>query len=80
MANIEDGAADHLGRHRPDALGDNHLLAVRDIGFAPAIEPTFGLDAAEQQILRAAGAEDKAFDPGYLHVVVSGDDLEVGSR
>src|SRR5271170_3963813 len=56
MANVKDAAADQVRRHRPDDLGDDGLLAVRDVGFAPAMEPVLGLDATEQQILRTAGA------------------------
>jgi hypothetical protein len=32
------------------------------------MEPSLGLDPAEQQILTAAGAEDEGFDPRDLHL------------
>src|SRR6516225_8604838 len=54
-------------RHCPDALGDDLFLTLRHIGLAPAMEPVLGLDPAEQQVLRAAGAEDEGFDPRDLH-------------
>ena len=54
------------------------LLAVRDIGLAPAVKPVLGFDAAEQQILRTAGAEDKALDARDFHIVISRDNLGVG--
>src|SRR3954464_12241546 len=67
MADVEDTTADHIGRHRLDALGDHGLLAGGDVSLAPAMRPVLGLDAAEQQLLRAAGAENKAFDARDLH-------------
>ena len=56
VPNIEDAAADHLGRHHPNALGDNRFLAVRDISLTLAVKAVLGLNAAKQRILRAAGA------------------------
>src|SRR5438034_11753997 len=56
-----------MRRHRLDAFGDDRLLAGGDVAFAPAVEAVIGLDPAEQQILRAAGAEDEAFDARDLH-------------
>src|SRR5271155_29866 len=67
MADLEDAAADDMRRHRPDALGDDGLLAGRHIRLAPAIGAVLGLDPAEQQILRALGAEDKALDARDFH-------------
>src|SRR5271163_2165284 len=69
MADVEDLAADDVRRHRPKDLGDDRLLAVRDIGLAPAVKAVFGLDPAEQQILAAARAEDEGFDARDLHGV-----------
>ena len=69
MANVEDAAADQVRRHCPDAFGDDALFAVGDVGLAPAVKTVLGLDAAEQQVLRAAGAEDKGFDAGDFHGV-----------
>src|ERR1700730_5503268 len=57
-----------MRRHRLDAVRNDLLLAVRDIGLAPAIEAVLGFDATEQQILRAAGPEDKGFDARNFHV------------
>jgi hypothetical protein len=56
-----------MRRHRLDAFGDDNLLAGGDVPLAPAIETVIGLDPAEQQILRAAGAENEAFDACDLH-------------
>src|SRR5262249_50093560 len=67
VPDIKGAAADQVWRHCPDALGDNLFLALRHIGLAPAMEPVLGFDAAEQQVLRAAGAENKGFDPRNLH-------------
>ncbi|HEY8873939.1 MAG TPA: hypothetical protein VIM52_12980 [Stellaceae bacterium] len=67
MADVEDAAADYMRRHRPDALGDDGLLAGRHIPLAPAIGPVLGLNPAEQQILRALGAEDEALDARDFH-------------
>jgi hypothetical protein len=67
MADVEDTAADHIGRHRLDAFGDDGLLAGGDVTLAPAMEAVIGLDPAEQEILRALGAEDEAFDARDLH-------------
>src|SRR6202023_2843103 len=68
VPDVEDTAADHMRRHRLDAVRNDLLLAVRDIGLAPAMETVLGLDSAEQQILRAAGPEDKGFDARNFHV------------
>src|SRR5207248_1287836 len=67
VADVEDAAADHIGRHRLDAFGDDGLLAGGDVTFAPAVETVIGLDPAEQQILRACGPEDEAFDTRDFH-------------
>ena len=56
-------------RHLVDQNRDDLLAAVGDIGLAPAVGAVLGLDPAQQQVLRAAGAEDKAFDAGDLHGV-----------
>src|SRR5437667_340795 len=60
-------SAEDVWRHRLEALGNDLLLALSDISLAPAIEAVLGLDAAEQKVLRAAGAEDEGFDPRDLH-------------
>src|SRR5205823_2380804 len=67
VADVENAAADHMRRHRPDAFGDDGLLAGGDIPLAPAMQAVLGLDPAEQQILRAAGAEDEALDARDFH-------------
>src|SRR5207245_858011 len=54
-------------RHRLDALGNDGLLASRHIGFAPAVGAILGLDPAEQEVLRALGAEDEALDARDFH-------------
>src|SRR6202011_853576 len=71
VANAEYTAADYVWRHRLDAFGDDLLLALGDVGLAPAIEAVLSLDAAEQQILRAASPEDEGFDPSDLHALSS---------
>jgi hypothetical protein len=38
-----------------------------DVSLAPAVKAILGLDAAEQQVLRAAGPGDEGFDAPYLH-------------
>jgi hypothetical protein len=72
MADVEDAAADDMRRHRPDALGDDGLLAGGDITLTPAIGAVLGLDAAEQQILRALRTEDEGFDARDLHRAFTG--------
>ena len=71
MADVEDAAADDMRRHRLDALGDDGLLPGRHISFAPAIGAVLGLDPAEQEVLRALGAEDEALDARDFHVSLS---------
>src|SRR6516162_9502882 len=71
MANVEGTAADDMRRHRLDAFGDDLLFALRYVGFAPAVQAVLGLDPTEQEVLRAAGAEDEGLDPRDLHWVPS---------
>ena len=71
MADVEDASADHVRRHCPDALGDDRLLARGHIGLAPAVRAVLGFDPAEQQVLRAAGAEDEALDARDFHGSIS---------
>src|SRR5438045_3990931 len=67
MTDVEDAAADDVGGHRLDAFGDDGLLPGGDVTLAPAVEAVIGFDPAEQEVLRALGAEDKAFDARDLH-------------
>src|SRR5207249_6828404 len=67
MADVEDAAADHVGRHRLDAFGDDGLLPGGDVTLAPAVEAVIGFDPAEQEVLRALRAEDEAFDARDFH-------------
>jgi Molybdopterin-binding domain of aldehyde dehydrogenase len=48
MADVEGAAADAVRRHRPDALGDDLLLALGDVSLTPAIKAVLGLGATEQ--------------------------------
>src|SRR5436190_3651104 len=67
MTDIKNAAADDIGGHRLDAFGDDSLLAGGDVTLAPAVEAVIGFDPAEQQVLRAVGTEDEAFDARDLH-------------
>jgi len=48
MADVEGAAADAVRRHRPDALGDDLLLALGDVSLTLAIKAVLGLGATEQ--------------------------------
>ena len=70
MPDGECTATDQMPRHGPQVFVYSLLLLGRDICFAPTMQSVIRLDAAEQQVPRRAGVEQKAFDTRDLHLAL----------